>query len=122
MFPVYDLSTAMLINMSKMQQGKTLSLMAAKYLRESDCTTALKCDFDATEKEMHATFAVEKKLDEDTTLKFKIEEDLDIDVAIKMRLSPGVSLTLCFGMDLAEKTRKGRAKIKKELEEDNEDF
>ena len=47
---------------------------------------------------------------------------MDTDVAIKMRLSPGVSLTLCFGMDLAEKTRKGRAKIKKELEEDNEDF
>ena len=69
---------------------------------------------------MHATFAVEKQLNSETTLKFKIQEDLDTDVAIKMRFSPGVSLTLCFGMALAERTEKGRAKVKKELEEDNE--
>ena len=63
---------------------------------------AVQLDYDTEDTELSATVAVEKYIDSNSVLKAKLKHTGDADVALTTSLSPGVDLTLCFGMELAE--------------------
>lgn len=92
-----------------------LTLKAATEFEDKGLRVAGEVDVDLDSKEVTPSFAVEKKLDDSSLVKFKAKYD-DVDIAVRCNLNQNLALTFCFGMSTNELRKEHWLKNFKELE------
>jgi len=69
---------------------------------------------DITEKSYEVIGALERRINDSSSIKLKMENNGDVDVAVISKISPGFDITVCGGIKITEHTQ---AFIEEQLQE-----